>query len=222
MTDDIVVVGAGGFGREVVDVMEAVNAAESTPRWNLRGVVDDSPSEENLQRLQVRGIPYLGDLQTIISDAARPHFVIGIGSPGVRRALAERLDAAGFSAATLIHPSASTGSAVTIDPGSVICAGVRLTTNIAIGRHAHLNLNSTVGHDSTLGDYVSVNPLASISGDCVLDDEVLIGVAASIINGVTVGSGSVVGGGACAVRDVPSDTTVVGVPATPLTKKRSS
>lgn len=222
MADDLIVVGAGGFGREVVDVVEAINSAADTPRWRVHGVVDDAPSDTNLSRLRDRSIAYLGNLQTTIDATERPHYVIGVGSPAVRRALADRLDDAGFHAATLIHPSATLGSAVVVGAGSIVCAGVRLTTNIDIGRHVHLNLNSTVGHDSTVGDFVSVNPLASISGDCALGDEVLIGVAASIINGVTVGSGSTVGGGACSIRNVPPSTTVVGVPAAPLGKKRSS
>ena len=222
MLEDLVVIGAGGFGREVVDVIEAINESESSPRWRLVGVVDDSPSEENVDRLERRGIPYLGTVETLVADVARPKFVIAIGSPRVRRAIATDLENEGFVPATIVHPASTTGSVVSIGAGTVICAGVRLTTNISVGRHCHLNLNATVGHDSVLMDFVSINPLASISGDCIVEDDVLIGVCASIINQVTVHAGATVGGGACAVRDVPPDATVVGIPAVPLGKKRSS
>ncbi|MCT1619082.1 MULTISPECIES: acetyltransferase [Janibacter] len=222
MHEDLVVIGAGGFGREVVDVVEAINESESSPRWLLVGVVDDSPSEENLARLERRGIPYLGAVEALVAEVARPKFVIAIGNPRVRRAIATALEGEGFVAATIVHPASTQGSEVTVGAGSVICAGVRLTTNISVGRHCHLNLNATVGHDSVLMDFVSINPLASISGDCVVEDDVLIGVCASIINRVTVRAGATVGGGACAVRDVPPDVTVVGIPAVPLGKKRSS
>jgi sugar O-acyltransferase (sialic acid O-acetyltransferase NeuD family) len=140
-------------------------------------------------------------------------FSVGIGSPRVRALIASKFEAAGATAATLIHPSATFGFGVTIGAGTVICAGVRMTTNISIGRHAHLNLNVTVGHDTRLGDFVSVNPLASISGDCVLESGVLVGAAGVILNGLTVGADSTVGGSACVVKHVPPGVTVKGVPA---------
>ena len=130
--------------------------------------------------------------------------------------LAEKCDAAGLDAATLVHPSVTRGSRVTVGAGTVLCAGVRLTTNIAIGRHVHVNLNATIGHDSVIEDYVSLNPLASISGDCVLETGVLVGVAGVVLNGLRIGRDAVVGGAACAVKDVDAGTTVVGVPARPL------
>ncbi|WP_416954718.1 hypothetical protein ACNKF0_20970 [Nocardioides sp. T5] len=105
------------------------------------------------------------------------------------------------------------GFDVEVGPGSILCAGVRLTTHIRIGRHVHLNLNATVGHDTTIGDYVSANPLASISGDCVIEDEVLIGVAGVVLNGLRIGRASVVGGSACVVKDVPPGVVVKGIPA---------
>lgn len=221
MSEDIIIVGAGGFGREVVDIIEAINDTAAEPIWALRGVIDDAPSTENLQRLTDRSVEYLGTVSDALATPARPAFIVGVGNPAARESLASTLEAHGFGAATLVHPSVTMGSHVTLGPGSVLCAGVRITTNVVIGKHVHVNLNATIGHDSRLGDYVSVNPLASVSGDCVVEDHVLLGVCASLINGVTVGAGSVVGGGACAVRDIPPGVTAVGVPAKPLVQKRS-
>lgn len=215
MTRDIIVIGAGGFGREVVDVLTAINDHAGQVVWRLLGVVDDAPSVLNLARLKKGAIPYLGTIADAIAGTPSS-YAVGVGSPRARRAIAGRLDEAGFAPVALLHPAASLGSMVTVGAGTVVCAGARLTTNIGLGQHVHVNLNATVGHDTTIGDFVSINPLASISGDCTVGDEVLIGVAASIINGVEVGRGAVVGGGACAVRDVEADATVVGVPAKQL------
>lgn len=207
------VVGAGGFGRETLDVIEAINSEALGARWNVVGVADDAPSDGNLERLTARQVPYLGTVEDLIADGSRPCFVVGIGSPAVRRLIADRLDAAGFEAATLTHPAATFGRFVTIGAGTVVCAGARLTTNIALGRHVHINPNVTIGHDTTLGDFVSVNPAASLSGDCTVEAGVLVGVGAVVLNQLTVGRDAVVGGGACVVKHVPSGMTVKGVPA---------
>lgn len=221
MSNSVVVIGAGGFGREVVDVVEAVNDALERvgegPAWDLLGVVDDAPTEANLARLADRSVSYLGSLDDFLeSDRAGVAYTVGIGSPAVRKRVAERCDQAGLAPATLVHPTVTMGARVSVGPGSVLCAGVRITTNIEIGRHVHVNLNSTIGHDTVIEDYVSLNPLASISGDCVLGTGVLVGVAGVVLNGLHVGDGAVVGGAACAVKDVAPGTTVVGVPARPL------
>jgi hypothetical protein len=72
-------------------------------------------------------------------------FVIGIGTGKTRQIIDERLSSAGVASATLVHPAATLGYDVRIGPGSVICVGVRATTNISLGRHVHLNINTTVG-----------------------------------------------------------------------------
>lgn len=213
MAEPLVLVGIGGFGRETVDVIDAINAAAPKPVWDLLGVVDDAPSDVNLERLALSQVDYIGTTDVPLQWLSPVSYVVGIGSPRVRRTMAERFDAANFRAATLIHPSATRGFGVTIGDGSVICAGVRLTTNISLGRHVHINPNATVGHDTTLGDFVSMNPSSSVSGDCVIEDEVLIGVGAVVLNQLKVGSGAIVGGAACVVRDVSAEAVVKGVPA---------
>ncbi|QCW50988.1 acetyltransferase [Nocardioides dongxiaopingii] len=213
MTEPIAVIGAGGFGREVLDVIDAINDAHRAPVWNVVGVVDDSPSEVNLEQLAKRRVRFLGSSDEFITSSSPVSYAVGIGSPSVRGRVSTRYDDAGFQAATLIHPSATRGYGVDIGPGSVVCAGVRLTTNIQIGRHVHLNLNVTVGHDTVIEDNVSLNPSVTISGDCTIKAGVLVGSGAVVLNQLTVGRGSVVGGAACVVRDVPGGVVVKGVPA---------
>lgn len=217
VTTPLVVAGAGGFGRETLDVVEAINLAATSPVWELLGVVDDALTELNRERLAARGAPFLGTIEEFLRDHHEgASYVVGIGSPAVRRRVAARIDAAGLTPATLVHPSATCGAVSVLGPGTVVCAGVTISTNVRIGHHVHLNPNATVGHDTQLHDYVSVNPLAGISGDCIIEDAVLVGAGAIVLNGLRVGRGATLGGAACAVRDVLPGTTVVGVPARPL------
>jgi sugar O-acyltransferase (sialic acid O-acetyltransferase NeuD family) len=206
----LVIIGAGGFAREVLDVVEAIN--RERPTWDVVGFVDDGDPDEDL--LEARGHQLLGGSDHLERlDAA---FVIGIGDPATRRRLDERASSAGLLPATVVHPQATMASLVDLGPGSVVTAGVRMTTNISTGRHVHLNLNTTVGHDCVLGDYVTVNPGVNISGSCVIGDGVMLGTGAAVIQGLTIGAGATVGAGAVAVKDVPPGVTAVGIPARPI------
>lgn len=219
MSLEIVIVGCGGHGREALDIVRAVDARAvdgsrpGAPVWRVRGVVDDGPSETNLKRLRRLDVPYLGPLTELGALPAGTHVVIGIGDPRVRRAVARRIEAYQLPAATLVHPAATVGADLAAAEGLVVFAGARVTTNVRLGRHVHLNQNSTVAHDCVLGDFVSLNPLAAVSGECRLGDEVLIGAGAAVLQGLSIGAGATVGAGACVVRPVPAGAVVKGVPA---------
>ncbi len=95
----------------------------------------------------------------------------------------------------------------------MIFAGARLTTNIKLGRHVQINQNATVGHDSLLDDYATINPMAAISGNVHVGAAGMVGAGAVILQGLSVGARARIGASACVVRDVPEDVTVKGVPA---------
>jgi acetyltransferase-like isoleucine patch superfamily enzyme len=90
-----------------------------------------------------------------------------------------------------------------------------LTTNIVAGRHLHVNLNATVGHDCVIGDFVTLAPGVSISGHVTIGDGVEFGTGAVVLPGVTIGDGAMVGAGAVVTRDVEPGVTVIGMPAKP-------
>ena len=214
MTTGVVVIGCGGHGREIYRIVDAVNAASANgPRWRTIGFVDDRPSATNLKRIQGLGTSYLGSTGWLRSTQPDTCVVVGIGDPRVRRTVARRVEAYGIQVASLIHPDATVDADTFAGEGLVAFAGVRVTTNVRLGRHVHLNQNATVGHDCVLGDFVSVNPLAAVSGECQLGNGVLIGTNAAVLQGVRIGEDATAGAGAVVVRDVASAAIVKGVPA---------
>ncbi len=213
MTTRVVVIGASGFGRESLDVLDAMVAAGAA--LGVAGVVDDNAAPSNLDRLADRGVAYLGTrAQWLATEGARDaRYVLGIGSPEVRRRLVAELDAEGLRPFTAVHPSATFGARCTLGEGVVVCAGAAISNNVRLGRHVHVNPNATVGHDADLRDFVSINPAAVISGEVVVGCGTLVGAAATVLQGLAVGERVVVGAGAVVTKDVPADAVAVGVPA---------
>lgn len=208
----VVMVGASGFGREALDTLEAMIASGASLK--VLGVLDDQPSAINLERLEARGITYLGTLDDwLATDERDAFFVLGIGNPKVRRMLAEKLESAGLTPFTAIHPTATIGSVPLFADGVVICANAVISTNVRLGRYVHVNPGATIGHDSVLEDYVSVNPAAVISGEVHVETETLVGASATVLQGLTVGEGSLIGAGALVTRDVPGGVVAKGIPA---------
>lgn len=210
MVERVVVVGASGFGRETLDTLVAM--IEAGADLEIGGVVDDFPSEVNLQRLKYRSIAYLGTIDDWLGSDPAAKFLLGIGDPVIRRRLVGRLEAAGLRAFTAIHPSAVVGTGTTFDEGTVICAGAVISTNVWVGRHCHVNPSATIGHDTALEDFVSLNPAAVLSGDVRITEGVLVGAAATVLQGLTVAERAVIGAGAVVTKDVPEGVVVKGVP----------
>lgn len=209
--EQVVVIGASGFGRESLDVLSAMR--DNGARIEILGVIDDQPSTDSLRRLKDRGVPYLGTLNNWIESALYDvRFVLGIGNPPIRRKIATRLNNLGFEPFSAVHPSSIIGENTVIGPGAVVCAGTVISTNVRLERLVHVNPNATIGHDSILGDYVSVNPASVISGEVTLEPEVLVGAAATVLQNLKVGKKSVIGAAALVTKNVPEGVVVKGVP----------
>lgn len=202
----VVIVGAGGHGREILDVFRSIEAAGSATE--VTGFVDDSPT--HLERLERLGVPLLGDLDHLARSGG--DYVLGIGTSAARRKVVERLGS-GCTPVGAVHPGASIGADCTIGVGVVIFERSIVTTNVTIGDHTHLNVACAVQHDSVVGDFVQFSPGVLVNGDCGIGDDVFLGSGAIVTRGVAVGDGSRVGAGAVVLSDVSPGTTVLGVPA---------
>lgn len=206
MTRRLVIVGAGGHGRETLDIVEACNAVE--PTFDVVGFCARDFDPALVAR---RGVAVLGDVDVLRETDAS--YVIGIGTSETRRDLDATITPYGREAAMLAHPRSSRGSDLRIAPGVLLAAGARVTTNVTLGRHTHLNVNAVVSHDCVVGDYVTLSPGVLVNGTVTLGDGVFLGTGAVVLPGVTVGAWARIGAGAVVTEDVPPGRTAVGVPA---------
>ena len=207
-----VIIGAGGFGRECFDVLNAVANSQDSDSVEFLGFVDSNPSEVNLKRLEQLGATYLGAEEMWWSQKVRSKVIIGVGNPQVRKDIVQRIPKEFGVHTTLIHPTATIGSAFNCGIGVVVCAGAILSTNVQLGDFVHINPGAVFGHDANIGDYVSINPAAVVSGETAIGDQTLIGANATVLQGLQIGEG-VVGASACVVNNIGSNTVVKGVPA---------
>lgn len=206
---DIVIIGAGGFGREVAWLIEEINKVST--QWNILGFVDDN---EEIQGTEVNGYKVVGNIEWL--NKQELNVVSAIGDPIIKKKIIERLKSSKNTYPVLIHPSVIYSDRVSFGEGSIICAANILTTDIKIGEHVIINLDCTIGHDAILGDYTTVLPSVNVSGFVETKDCVSIGTGSAIIQGVSIGENTIVGAGSVVVKDLPANCTAVGSPAKPI------
>lgn len=204
----LVVYGAGGFAREVVELVRDINRRE--PTWEIVGLLDDN--RDSWGRV-LNDVPILGSLEWLERDAGKPYMVFGVGGPAAKRRMHARTRTLVAGYPTLVHPTAVMSKSVDLAEGVVVTAGNILTANISVGPFAMLNLMCTVGHDSTIGAYASLSPAVNVSGNVHIAAGCDIGTGVKLIPGATIGAWSVVGAGGVVTKPLPANCTAVGVPA---------
>jgi sugar O-acyltransferase (sialic acid O-acetyltransferase NeuD family) len=208
----LAIIGAGGFGREVQSLVEQINAAKE--EWELIGFYDDGISVGTI----VNGLPVLGRVDQISAIGHSIYLTLAVGNPVTKKKIVEQISSPFVQYATLIHPQAIIGNRKwnSVGKGTIICGGVIITVQVAIGSHVILNLSCTVGHDTVIGNYSSFMPTVNISGEVEIGECVFVGTGAKIINQVTIGSNTTIGAGAVVTSNIPEYCTAVGIPAKPI------
>jgi len=203
----IAIIGAGGCGRDLLVIVDAINDVKLT--FNMLGFVVDS--QYGQPGTLVNDKPILGDFSWIEQNPG-VHLICGVGSPRDRRKLVIRAQEYGATFCTLIHPHAVIPPRIEVGHGTAIAAGSIFTNRIRIGNHVHINLATTISHDCILEDFVTVSPGVHCSGNVTLNEGCFIGMGTNIIEKLNVGHWSTVGAGSTIIMDVPNNATVLGVP----------
>lgn len=204
------IVGCGGCGQEVLGYLEDILGAECSEKAVFM-VTSGVPDRTNL------------DIPVIHLDEFDPTqylTVVAIGSPYSRRAVVEQLPS-NTEYGTLIHPSAVVSKRAQIGVGTIIAPGCVVTASVQIGAHSHINYNSTISHDSVVGDYFTTGPGAHLNGNCTVGHGVYLGSNAAVKQRTQICSDVVIGMGGVVVKDIIETGTYVGVPVHKISDRPS-
>jgi sugar O-acyltransferase (sialic acid O-acetyltransferase NeuD family) len=202
---NIIIVGAGGFGREVY--LWAKDSF-SKDQYKIKGFLDDNPKILNNYNMDI-GI--IGDLDGY-GIKKQDRFVFAIGDIDVKKHLVTKLKEKGAKFLTLIHPTAIVANTAKIGQGVIICPFVTVSDHAQLGDFVMMNIYSSCGHDVKVGDYCILSPYATLNGFVILEDEVFLGTHSTIIPYKKIGYKSKISANSSVMRDVPPNKMVFGVP----------
>lgn len=213
---DIVIYGAGGFGREIACLLKRINAV--SPSWNLIGFIDDGleVGKENEYGKVLGGIEYLNAVTTSIS------VVMSIGKPQAVKLIVEKVSNPLVEFPNIIAPDV-----VFMDPdnraigkGNVFCTGCLVSCNTQIGDFNSFNDYVSIGHDTVIGDYNAFMTATRVSGIVTIGNCNFFGVNSCMVQGVKIGNNTTLAAGSTLIRRTKDGYTYIGVPATALVIKK--
>jgi len=206
----VVIIGAGGFGQETLDVFEH----QANPdEYEVLGFIVQAQYAKPGEI--VHGLPVLGDFDWLEKHSKEVYAVCSLGAPHQRRRMVEMAQKAGARFCPAVIHRQTTPDHIergtTLGEDVIIHGLNQISSRIQIGNHMHLT-GTLIGHNTILENYVTVSPGCLIGGDVTIEEGAFIGMGAIIIQDLTIGAWSV-GAGATVISNVPANTTVVGVPA---------
>jgi len=207
--EDLVLIGAGGLGRETVEAVRACNQIE--PRWSLLGFLDDGlPPSTSVGGLPVLGptseLEQLPDAKVVLCTARPDRY-------WSRKQLVSSLALPPERYATIIHPTASIGSSVHIAAGCIMLAGVVATADVEIGPHVAIMPNCVLTHDDRIGAYATFGAGVRLAGEVAVGEGAYLGSGCLVRENTSIGAWALVGLGSVVLDDVPSQQVWAGAPA---------
>jgi len=198
--------GAGGFGREVLDLAKEIN--KTSKMWE-KIVFIELKKEKDINGAEV----FTFDEFKANWTSEDSKIVIAIGEPKTRGRLRKEITDSAYMLQSLIHPAAFIGTESKIGDGAIIQFGSFISCNVTIGTNVIIQPNSSIGHDSIIGNDAVISSYVGISGNCKIGERVYIGVSVPIKEKISIGADSIVGMGSVVMRDIPENVIALGNPA---------
>lgn len=205
--ENLIIIGAGGFGREMFGAARASVGFGET--FVIKGFLDGNPSALD----GFSGYPSIIDSPECYRIEEGDVFITALGNIAARQRCADVVEARGGKFIPIIHRTASLGPNVEVADGSFVAHNVVLTADVKVGRHACIFHGTVIGHDTTLGDFSHVYSLVSVGGGVHIGKGVSVFPGAKVVPRVSIGDGATVGISSTVVRDVDAGITVFGSPA---------
>jgi sugar O-acyltransferase (sialic acid O-acetyltransferase NeuD family) len=206
----LLIIGAGGFGRETLNAVRAVN--EVTPTWAIEGFLDD---DRCIEGCLIDGVPVIGPISAVDAHPDADA-VVTIGNPDnytSRRTIVSKLNLQADRWATIIHPAAVVAPGTQIGPGTVILAGAVTTSPVRIGAHVVVMPAVVLTHDNVVSDYATLASGARLAGGVNVGEGAYLGAGALVREHRTIGAWALIGMGAAVTMDVPPGEVWAGLPA---------
>jgi sugar O-acyltransferase (sialic acid O-acetyltransferase NeuD family) len=198
------IVGAGPHGRVILDILRAQRRCD----------VEFADDNETLWGQTVNGARVTGSLGQVLEQGSDDvAFIIAVGNPTIRLAIAKRISERARPLLNAVHPSAVVMQSATMGEGNMIGATAVINSGACLGRHTIVNTGAVVEHDCTVSDGAAVSPGAHLGGRVTLGYCAFVSTGAIVLSRVSIGAGSIVAAGAVVTRDVPEGVLVMGVPA---------
>lgn len=203
---DIVLIGAGGHGKVVLDILQCEG------KHRIIGFLD---ADVSLHDTEVAGVPVLGGINQLhkLKSKKVRGAIVSIGDNRVRLQYAREASEAGLDLIQAVHPRAVVSRSARLGRNVVVAASAVICADAVIGDSCIINTAAVIDHETIIGEAVHVCPGANLAGRVRVEDLVMIGMGANIIQCLTVGARSVIGAGTVVLKDIPPDCTAVGVPA---------
>lgn len=205
---DIVILGAGGHGKVVLDILRA------SSEHNVVGFLD---ADRSLAGSTVGGVPVIGAMNLLPKLRQQREIagaIVAIGDNRTRRSCAAVVAEHGVELINAIHPAAILSPTATIGRNVVIAAGAVVCVDARIADSVIINTSAVIDHEAEVGEAAHITPGALIAGRAQIGAGAFIGLGAKIIQCLKVGDESIIGAGSVVIRDIPARVTAVGVPAT--------